>query len=280
LFRSATVAIRVNPRRVPVTGSLTMGGAPSPFGVPEEDVPALLAAARLLAEDVDIVGVHVHAASDVGDADAYADYVERTLRYATGLAAAHDLDLRLVDVGGGLGFDATDRSPFPLVRLADRLRRVAPPPGVRVVFEPGRWIAAPCGWYAAPVADVKSSRDRTFVVLHGGVNHFLLPASWDLPQPVVVVPVAAWDPRLPRPGVHDARVTVSGELCTPEDTLVPAVDRTTVRAGDVLVMPHAGAYGWEFGLHAFLGHPPAARVDLSPARPAPTAAVPPPGGPR
>lgn len=285
--RRAAVTIRVNPRTVPIAGDLTMGGGPSPFGVPEEDVPALLDAAVALRDDVEIIGIHVHAASNVQDARAYVRYVAWVLAYTGGLAAAHGLDLRLVDVGGGIGFDASDETAFDLGGLAAGLRALAPPPGARVVFEPGRWIAAPCGFYAAPVADVKRSREQTYVVLRGGVNHFLLPASWDLPQPVCVVPVDAWDPRLPRPGVARARVAVTGELCTPEDTLVPAVDGVTVRAGDVVVLPHAGAYGWEFGVHEFLAHPVAGRVVLDPAtrrspsvparRPAGAA---PPGGPQ
>lgn len=258
----APVAIRVNPASVPVAGDLTMGGTASPFGVPEEDVPALLDAARTLRADVEVIGVHVHAASNVQDAPDYVAYVAWCLEYAGGLAAAHGLELRLIDVGGGLGFDASDETSFDLGVLAHGLRELTPPAGARVVFEPGRWIAAACGFYAAPVADVKRSRERTYVVLRGGVDHFLLPASWDLPQPIAVVAVPAWDPRLPRPSVTDGRVTVAGELCTPEDTLVPDVDAVTARAGDVVVFPHAGAYGWEFGLHEFLGHPVADRVVL------------------
>lgn len=260
--RRAAVCVRVNPLDVPVAGDLTMGGAASPFGVPEEDVPALLDAARTLSEDLEVVGVHVHAASNVADAGDYAGYAAWVLDYATGLADAHRLALRIVDVGGGLGLDATGESPFDLARLGRGLAVLDPPPGVRMILEPGRWIAAPCGWYAAPIADVKPVRGRTFVVLRGGVNHFLLPASWDLPQPLAVVPVDAWDARLPRPAVHGARATVAGELCTPEDTLVPDVDGVTARAGDVAVLPCAGAYGWEFGLHEFLGHPLAPRVVL------------------
>jgi diaminopimelate decarboxylase len=281
--RRAAVAIRANPASVPVAGDLTMGGTPSPFGVPEEDVPALLHAARSLADDVEVVGIHVHAASNVQDASDYVAYVAWVFEYAGGLAAAHGLDLRLVDVGGGLGFDASDETSFDLGVLAEGLRGLTPPAGARVVFEPGRWIAAACGFYAAPIADVKRSRERDYVVLRGGVNHFLLPASWDLPQPIAVVPVEAWDARLPRPAVRDARVTVAGELCTPEDTLVPDVDGVSARAGDVVVFPHTGAYGWEFGLHEFLGHPVADRVVLPRADVAhPPNVVPhrPPGGPR
>jgi L-2,4-diaminobutyrate decarboxylase len=57
---------------------------------------------------------------------------------------------------------------------------------------------------------------------------------------------------------------VAGELCTPEDTLVHDLAVERLRAGDVLVFPDAGAYGWEFALQAFLGHPPATRAVVAP----------------
>jgi 2-[(L-alanin-3-ylcarbamoyl)methyl]-2-hydroxybutanedioate decarboxylase len=41
-----------------------------------------------------------------------------------------------------------------------------------------------------------------------------------------------------------------------------------VRAGDLVVFPLAGAYGWEFAMPAFLGHPPATREVAAPDPPA------------
>jgi diaminopimelate decarboxylase len=57
-------------------------------------------------------------------------------------------------------------------------------------------------------------------------------------------------------------VTVVGELCTPEDTLARDLRVERLRAGDLVVFPLAGAYGWEFAMPAFLGQPPATRTAL------------------
>jgi diaminopimelate decarboxylase len=54
-------------------------------------------------------------------------------------------------------------------------------------------------------------------------------------------------------------VTVVGELCTPEDTLARDMKVERIRAGDVVIFPMAGSYGYEFAMPAFLGHPPATR---------------------
>lgn len=252
------VTLRVNPERVPVSGSLVMGGAPSPFGLPEPRVPEAVAAARSLPE-LDLVGFHVHAVSGNTDAVAHAAYVLWCLEWATETAKRHGVDLRVVDVGGGLGvpFEEGD-TEFDLAALGAALSAL-PDPGVEVVFEPGRWIAAPTGWYAARVTDVKSAYGEHFAVVRGGINQFQLPTSWEIRHNFAVVEGSGWSEGLPRPGVDGVSVTVSGELCTPEDVLARDVRVGSLRAGDVLVFPNAGAYGHEFAMPAFLGHPGAPR---------------------
>lgn len=257
--RRARVALRINPEHVDVRGVLSMGGMPSQFGVPERDVPRLLAFARRLPE-IDVIGFHVHAMSGNLDADAHVAYIASCLELARRLAGAAGVDLRLLDVGGGLGVAFDGGSSFDVDALGRGLHSLSPPAGVRVVLEPGRWIAAPCAWYAAPVMDLKRDGAATFAVLRGGIGHFALPASWDLVHRVAIVPVERWDEDAVRPQVHDAVVDLVGELCTPEDALARDVAVTRLRAGDVVVFPNAGAYGWEFALPRFLGHPPAGRL--------------------
>jgi diaminopimelate decarboxylase len=258
------VGLRVNPARADVAGTLTMGGRPSPFGVPESDVPDVLALARRL-PGVDVVGFHVHAVCGNRDAVAHAGYVRWCLDWATGAAVEHAVDLRWLDVGGGLGVSYDDSDPLDLDVLGEELAALRPPSGVEVAFEPGRWLVADCGWYAAEVVDVKRAGDRTYVVVRGGIGGYALPGTEDFPFPVTFLPMGAWPDDLPRPEASAEQVDVVGELCTPEDVLVRDVVVDRVRAGDLAVFPKAGAYGWEFSLQPFLGHPPATRDVLAPA---------------
>ncbi|MDE3725270.1 alanine racemase [Nocardiopsis sp. N85] len=255
------VTIRVNPARVPVSGSLVMGGAPGPFGVPEDEVPEVVATVSSL-PGLDLTGFHVHAVSGNTDARAHAAYVLWCLEWARSTADRHGVDLRTVDVGGGLGvpFEEGDEA-FDLEGFGAALADV-PDPGVELVFEPGRWITAPAGWYATRVTDVKSAHGGTFAVVRGGINHFQLPTSWEIRHTFAVLEEESWPDPLPRPEALGASVTVSGELCTPEDVLARDVRVASVRAGDVLVFPNAGAYGFEFAMPAFLGHPAAARTTV------------------
>ncbi|WP_327582565.1 hypothetical protein OHA25_42530 [Nonomuraea sp. NBC_00507] len=255
---TARVALRVNPAEIPVTGSLHMGGVPSQFGVAEPDVPEVLRAAARL-PGLDLVGFHVHAASGNLDAESHAAYLRWCLDWSVRTAAGNGVELRHVDIGGGIGVAFEDEKPFDVARFGELAGQAEPPPGVRVLLEPGRFLVADCGWYAAEVTDVKTSYGKRFVVLRGGINHFQLPTSWDIVHNIAVLPVERWPEGCPRPAAVDAEVTVVGELCTPEDTLLRDVRVDRVRAGDLVVFPNAGSYGWEFAMHAFLGHPVAER---------------------
>ncbi|WP_159945215.1 MULTISPECIES: alanine racemase [unclassified Nocardiopsis] len=255
------VALRVNPERVPVSGALVMGGTPGPFGVPEPLVPEAVRTALAL-PGLDVVGFHVHAVSGNTDAGAHAAYVRWCLEWADKTAREHGVDLRLVDVGGGLGVPFEEgTADFDLAGFGAALSGL-PDPGVEVVLEPGRWIAAPAGWYAARVTDVKAAYGEHFAVVRGGINHFQLPTSWEIRHNFAVLEGGPWPVGVPRPAAAGVSVTVCGELCTPEDVLARDVRVDALRAGDVLVFPNAGAYGHEFAMPAFLGHPAAPRVSV------------------
>ncbi|MET7460989.1 hypothetical protein [Nonomuraea sp. NPDC005501] len=254
----ARVTLRVNPATIPVTGSLRMGGVASQFGVAEPDVPDVLREALRL-PGLDVAGFHVHAASGNLDADAHAAYLRWCVEWSTRTARACGVDLRLVDVGGGIGVAFEGEKPFDVARFGELAAQVEPPSGVKVLLEPGRYLVADCGWYAAEAIDVKTSYGTTFVLIRGGINHFQLPTSWDIVHNMAVLPVESWPEDCPRPAAAGTEVTVTGELCTPEDTLLRDVRVDRVRAGDLVVFPYAGSYGWEFAMHRFLGHPVAER---------------------
>lgn len=263
------VALRVNPAGIGVTGTLAMGGRSSAFGIPQHDIPAAVAVAQSL-PGIDLVGFHMHAVSGNRDARAHAAYVAWMLEWSVATARATGVELRWVDAGGGLGvsYDGTDA--LDLAVLGEELAALTPPAGVEVVLEPGRWLVADCGWYAAEVIDLKESHEGTFALVRGGINGYCLPATEDFPFPVAVLPVENWGEPFARPGREDVTVTVCGELCTPEDVLVRDVVLDRVRVGDVLVFSQAGAYGYEFALRDFLGHPAPSRAFLPAPAPAPS----------
>jgi len=246
-----------DPRPGTLAGSHRMTGVPTPFGVDEAQLPALLELAATL-PGIRVIGFHLHAVSNNLDAAAHAGFVADCLTWSAETAHRHGVDLRVVNVGGGLGVDYLGDDTIDLAALRTGLARVTVPPGQDLIFELGRILAADAGWYAAEVLDLKHTHGRTFAVLRGGTHHFRLPAAWGYSHPFTVVPVDDWPSGLPRPEVTDTDVDAVGELCTPRDVLARGQRVARLRAGDILLFARTGAYGWDISHHDFLSHPPPA----------------------
>jgi diaminopimelate decarboxylase len=255
LGQPARIALRVNRSHLGLPAMIKMTGVPTAFGVAEGQLGTALAAVADAAH-LHLVGFHLHAVSNNLDAAAHAAFVADAASWASLVARHFGVRLEQVNVGGGFGIDYTGDRHFDLslLRVADL--------GVRLVFEPGRFIAAPAGWYAAEVMDVKHTHGRWFAVVRGGTHHFRLPASWGYSHPFTVLPMDDWPYPFERPTVHDARIDVAGELCNPRDVLSRDEPVERVRAGDVLVFANTGAYGWEVAHRDFLAHPYPERIIL------------------
>lgn len=173
--------------------------------------------------------------------------------WATGLGVA----LAEVNVGGGMAVDyGNPESRFDWETYGEGLARLADAhPGLTLRIEPGRALTAYCGWYATEVLDVKHSHGEEFAVVRGGTHHLRTPATKGHDQPCSVLAVGEWPYPWPRPTAEGEYVTLTGQLCTPNDLLARNVRAPGLRAGDRVAFSLAGAYAWNISHHDFLMHP-------------------------
>lgn len=260
--RPADVLLRVN---LPAAGTasqpdpasgLVMGGRPAPFGMD----PALLdrCAGWLSAGgagQIRLRGLHAHLASGL-DAPVLLGNAARLLEFGRHWCARHGIAAPEFNLGGGMAVDYQQPGArFDWAAYGQGLSQLARP-GQRLRIEPGRAVAAYCGWYITRVLDVKHSHGEAFAVIAGGTHHLRTPAAKGHNQPFAVIPVTAWAPDLPRPAIAAERVTIAGQLCTPKDILARQIFVTGLRAGDLVIFGMAGAYAWNISHHDFLMHPP------------------------
>ncbi|GAA2691257.1 alanine racemase [Actinoplanes palleronii] len=251
----AGICLRVNRASVGVTGSHAMTGTPTPFGIDESQLGDVLAA---LPAGLTVLGFHLHAVSNNLDGAAHAAFLTDAISWSIKTSLRYGVPLRIVNAGGGLGVDYLSDASMDVAPLA----AVTVPDGVELIVEPGRYLAADAGHYAAEVIDLKTTHGRTFAVLRGGTHHFRLPAAWGYSHPFTVLPVDTWDRPYPRPQVTGTPVDAVGELCTPRDVLTRGRHVDRLRVGDLLVFARTGAYGWDISHHDFLRHEPPAFVIL------------------
>lgn len=251
----AEVLLRVNLTGPFPTATLCMT---TQFGIDEAALPEAVRVARALPH-LRLAGFHLHSLSNNLCAEAHLDLLDLYRRKVTGWEREFGLACEVVNVGGGIGVNYADLTKqfdwqYFTQGLGQLIKRF-PAHWREIDFECGRFLVAACGYYAVEVLDIKRNHGVNYLVVRGGTHHFRLPASWQHSHPFTVVALDRWPLRCPRPELRNEPVTVVGELCTPKDVLARDVVVPRVRAGDVLVFQHAGAYGWEISHHDFLTHP-------------------------
>ncbi|MGQ0717266.1 MAG: type III PLP-dependent enzyme [Pseudonocardiales bacterium] len=257
--RVADILLRVNLAGPFPGATLFMAGQPTQFGIDEATLSEAVETARRLPH-LRLAGFHLHSLSNNLSAAAHLDLLDLYRRKVIGWEREFELACEAVNFGGGIGVNYADLTEqFDWQRFTRELGPLVehsfPAHWREIDFECGRFLVAACGYYAVEVLDIKRSHGKNYLVIRGGTHHFRLPASWQHSHPFTVVAVGRWSLPCPRPEVHDEPVTVVGELCTPKDVLARDVVVPQVRAGDLLVFQHAGAYGWDISHHDFLSHP-------------------------
>jgi diaminopimelate decarboxylase len=255
------VVLRVNPSFAVKGSGLTMGGKPRQFGIDEAQILAAEPAA-LRRPGVRLAGVHVYMGTRILKEQVIVENTTRIFDLAERIAARHGFPLELVGIGGGLGvayFDGeSDLDPAVLAAGLDPVVDgfAARHPGTRLVLESGRYLTALAGTYVVRVRDVKSSMGEDFAVADGGTNHHM--AAVGIGSFVKRnFPMALLN-RMDEPAT--GRWTVTGPLCTPNDTLGKEVELPPIRPGDLVGVLRSGAYGLTASPVLFLSHGAPAEV--------------------
>ena len=229
----APVAFRVNPDVVAGTHrKISTGAADTKFGVPIDGAIEAYARAREL-PGLAVQGIAVHIGSQLTDL--------RPLESAFGKvgaligelrAAGHDI--RLADLGGGLGVPYDRDMPLPPSpgEYGEMVKRITADWNVRLIFEPGRLIVANAGVLLSEVVRIKPGVTDPFVIVDAAMNDLMRPSLYDA--------FHAIDPVVPTGEEFVANVV--GPVCETGDTFATGRTMGKVEAGDLVVFRTAGAY--------------------------------------
>ncbi|HEY0044968.1 MAG TPA: diaminopimelate decarboxylase [Allosphingosinicella sp.] len=230
---TAPIGFRVNPDVIAGThAKISTGGADNKFGVPYAEAQAAYARAAEL-PGLDVQGVAVHIGSQLTNlAPLESAFSKVGELIATLRAAGHDI--RVADLGGGLGVQYDPSLPLPPSpeEYGAMVRRVASGWNVRLVFEPGRLLVGNAGVLLTRVIRVKPGATNPFLVVDAAMNDLMRPALYD-----------AWH-AIDAVAPHGGRATVNvvGPVCETGDTFATGRDMDQVDAGDLVVFRTAGAY--------------------------------------
>jgi len=237
VFQGRDIFVRVDPG----TGRghhhhVRTAGEHSKFGVPLSELEELATLAR--AGGARVVGLHAHTGSGILDV---ANWTETGALLAQ--LAGHFPDVRVVDLGGGIGVpEQLGQSGIDLGALdagvGELVRRF---PHIEFWMEPGRFLVAKAGVLVATITQLKGKGETRYVGIATGMNSLIRPALYGAHHDIRNLT------RLTEPLTD--KVTIVGPICETADQLGSDRWLPASEEGDVLLIANCGAYGYAMASH-------------------------------
>lgn len=234
LGRKARVSLRVNPDIDPRTHPyISTGLKKHKFGIGIERAMDEYKAASLL-KNIDLAGVHYHIGSQMTEIDPFLDALKGILSLVTGLKRS-GIDIRYIDVGGGLGITYNDEEPPHPKDLAEAIMPLIKDLGCEVILEPGRIIVGNAGILVSKVLYVKEGEGKRFIIVDAGMNDLIRPSLYEAYHEIL-------------PVIKDERkkvvADIVGPICESSDFLAREREVNEFCPDELLAVMSAGAYGF------------------------------------
>ncbi len=232
--QTARVSFRVNPDVDAKTHPyISTGLKENKFGVAFANAEQVyLAAAKL--EHIEVIGMDCHIGSQLTEMSPYIDALDRLLELIEKLRD-QGIEIRHLDLGGGLGIRYRDEAPPLPDEWASTLRERLQGFAGTILIEPGRAIAGNAGILVSRVNYLKHGADKNFAVVDAAMNDLLRPALYGAWQEIIRVHQAS--------DAAEKVYDVVGAICESSDFL--GKDRALrLEQDDLIAIRSAGAYGF------------------------------------
>jgi diaminopimelate decarboxylase len=236
LHTSARVALRINPDIDPKTHPyISTGLKKSKFGISAEQALDDFKLASTLT-NIEIVGVHKHIGSQLMHVSPYVEALKKILDLVEQLKGI-GVQIRYLNVGGGLGITYQDEVPPQPEDLAQAISPLLKDLKCVLILEPGRSIVGNAGVLLTRILYHKANPDKTFLIVDAAMNDLIRPSLYGAYHEIKPV-------RDLREKGRKVLVDVVGPVCESGDFL--AKDRMMPLAdpGELLAVMSAGAYGF------------------------------------
>jgi diaminopimelate decarboxylase len=248
LKKIAPIAVRVNPGVDASThAKITTGTYENKFGIQFEQVEGVYARASKL-KNLRLRGLQMHIGSQITEATPFEQAVRKVLPLLKRLQEKYPLEF--FSVGGGLGIvykpalasgaaawwkTSAAKNILTPQKYAGRLVPLLQPLNLKILVEPGRFIAGNAGILVTRVEFVKKTGRKNFVIVDAAMNDLIRPAFYDAYHEIVP---------LTRKNAVQISSDVVGPICESSDFFCKDRPLPKVGAGDYLALLSAGAYGF------------------------------------
>ena len=253
LGKIAPISLRVNPDVDAHTHPyISTGLKENKFGISVDQAREVYRQASTLAH-IKVIGMDCHIGSQLTELQPFLDATDRLIVLMEQLKQ-DGIELKHLDLGGGLGVPYTNEAPpHPAdyaKALLDKLKQYG---DLEIILEPGRAITANAGILVTKVEYLKSNETRHFAIVDTGMNDMIRPALYQAYMNII---------ETDRTLIRESKVyDVVGPICETSDFL--GKQRTlAIVQGDLIALRSAGAYGASMASN-YNSRPRAAEVMVS-----------------
>jgi diaminopimelate decarboxylase len=230
----ARISLRVNPDIDPNTHPyISTGMKKNKFGISIDNAMKAYEKAGTLG-NIEIVGIDCHIGSQLTEVTPFVDALKR-LRVLIERLRQTGIQIRYLDLGGGLGIVYDQEVPPLPHEYAAAILRELEDVQCTLIFEPGRVIVGNAGILVTKVLYTKRSPAKNFVITDGAMNDLVRPSlygAYHYIQPVIKTQREA------------QIVDVVGPICESGDFLAKDRGLPALCPGEYLAIMSAGAYGF------------------------------------
>jgi diaminopimelate decarboxylase len=234
LNKKAQIALRINPNVDAHTHKyITTGIEENKFGINLWELEEVVEMISGLS-NINLKGMHFHIGSQIKNMAAFKSLSTRINELQTWFSD-HHADIRIVNVGGGLGIDYQNPEVQPdfseYFSLFNDLIELRP--GQELHLEPGRSIIGQCGSLISRVLFIKKGKNTSFAIIDAGMTDLIRPALYNAYHKIENI-------TSDRSKQH---YDVVGPICESSDSFGKYVELPEAQRGDFIAIRSAGAYG-------------------------------------
>lgn len=247
----APVAVRVNPNVDAKThAKITTGKSENKFGIDFDRIGEVYEIIANECPNLEIRGLQMHIGSQLTSVGPFVEAVEKVKPLVREMKAKYGL--QFFSIGGGIGIvykqsldsgssdwwslEGNESHPLTIQAYADAVVPLLEDLGLRILLEPGRFMVGNAGVLLTKVVYEKRGSAKVFKIVDAAMNDLIRPTLYE-----------GWHQIVPVQKVTGGATELSdvvGPICETGDYLAQNRDLPPVKAGDVLAVMSAGAYGF------------------------------------
>jgi diaminopimelate decarboxylase len=248
----APIALRVNPDVEAQTHQyISTGKSENKFGIALERAAQVYERASKMPA-ITVRGVQTHIGSQITEAAPFVAAIEKLAPLVFELKSKYAIEF--FSVGGGLGIAYessvasgsgdwwTSQRSHPLT-IQQYVDAILPPLtrfGLRILLEPGRLLVGNAGILLTRVGYIKETTQKKFAIIDAGMNDLIRPALYESYHEIVPVE----DSSSSMSKNKTEKMDIVGPVCESGDFFAQDREMPELRAGDLLAVMSAGAYGF------------------------------------